>query len=51
MSDVDVKDKIKVRKKKSINSKVPKTYFVILLNDDYRQLNKEQAIRLETNLV
>jgi ATP-dependent Clp protease adaptor protein ClpS len=35
MSDVDVKDKIKVRKKKSINSKVPKTYFVILLNDDY----------------
>ena len=32
MSDVDVKDKIKVRKKKSINSKVPKTYFVILLN-------------------
>ena len=35
MSDVDVKDKIKVRKKKSINLKVPKNYFVILLNDDF----------------
>tara|TARA_B100000929_G_C15279200_1_gene342905 strand:+ start:281 stop:595 length:315 start_codon:yes stop_codon:yes gene_type:complete len=35
MSDVDVKDKIKVKKKKIIDTKVPKKYFVILLNDDY----------------
>ena len=35
MSDVDIKDKIKVKKKKIIDTKVPKKYFVILLNDDY----------------